>query len=59
LRPLVPILVEAMERHGHRGLHPRARQITGDERGNDQSGLQDIRRQVETETRRRSAPREE
>src|SRR5436305_8254180 len=36
LRPLLPILLEAMERHGHVQLVPGgACQITGDERGDD------------------------
>ena len=39
LRPLLPILVEAMERHGHVQLVPEVRQITGDERGDDRSGI--------------------
>ncbi len=40
LRPLVPILLEAMERHGHVQLVPEVRcQITGDERSDDRSGI--------------------
>ena len=39
LRPLVPILVEAMERHGHLQLAPEVRAaVAGDERGDDRSG---------------------
>ena len=40
LRPLLPILVEAMERHGHLAAGAGgAHQIAGDERGDDRSGV--------------------
>src|SRR3954462_1531492 len=57
LRPLLPILVEAMERHGHVQLVPevRARLLTMSAATIDRA-LRDIRRQAGTATRRRSAP---
>src|SRR5438552_483105 len=57
LRPLVPILLEAMERHGHFKLVPvvRARLLTMSAATIDRA-LRVIRRQAGTATRRRSAP---
>ena len=57
LRPLLPILVEAMERHGHVQLAPevRVRLLTMSAATIDRA-LRDIRRQAGTATRRRSAP---
>jgi hypothetical protein len=57
LRPLLPILVEAMERHGHLQLVPevRARLLAMSAATIDRA-LRDIRRQAGTATRRRSAP---
>jgi hypothetical protein len=57
LRPLVPILVEAMERHGYLQLAPevRARLLTISAATIDRA-LRDVRRQAGTATRRRSAP---
>ena len=57
LRPLVPILLEAMERHSHVQLVPevRARLLTMSAATIDRA-LRDIRRQAGTATRRRSAP---
>jgi hypothetical protein len=57
LRPLLPILVEAMERHGHLQLAPevRARLLAMSSATIDRA-LRDIRRQAGTATRRRSAP---
>src|SRR5215831_17255560 len=57
LRPLMPILVEAMERHGHLQLVPevRARLLAMSAATIDRA-LRDIRRQAGTATRRRSAP---
>src|SRR5436309_3190107 len=56
LRPLVPILVEAMERHGHVQLAPevRARLLAMSAATIDRA-LGDVRRQAGTATRRRSA----
>ena len=57
LRPLLPILLEAMERHGH--LHPvpevRTRLLAMSAATIDRA-LRDIRRQAGKATRRRSAP---
>src|ERR1700745_780174 len=41
LQPLLPILIEAMEQHGHLQLVPEVRtsQIAGNQRGNDRSGV--------------------
>src|SRR4051795_10119422 len=57
LRPLVPILLEAMERHGHVQLvlEVRARLLAMSAATIDRA-LRDIRRQAGTATRRRSAP---
>jgi hypothetical protein len=57
LRPLLPILVEAMERHGHVKLAPevRARLLAMSAATIDRA-LRDIRRQAGTAPRRRSAP---
>src|SRR6267143_4214003 len=57
LRPLLPLLVEAMERHGHLQLAPevRARLLAMSAATIDRA-LRDIRRQAGTATRRRSAP---
>jgi hypothetical protein len=57
LRPLLPILVEAMERHGHLQLVPevRARLLAMSAATIDRA-LRDIRRQAGTATRRLSAP---
>jgi hypothetical protein len=57
LRPLLPILVEAMERHGHVQLAPevRVRLLVMSAAAIDRA-LRDIRRQAGTATRRRSAP---
>jgi hypothetical protein len=56
LRPLLPILVEAMERHGHLQPVPevRARLLAMSAATIDRA-LRDIRRQAGTATRRRSA----
>jgi len=57
LRPLLPILLEAMERHGHIQLVPevRARLLAMSAATIDRA-LRDIRQQAGTATRRRSAP---
>jgi hypothetical protein len=57
LRPLLPILVEAMERHGHLQLAPevRTRLLTMSAATIDRA-LSDIRRQAGPAMRRRSAP---
>jgi hypothetical protein len=57
LRPLVPILVETMERHGHVQLAPevRARLLAMSAATIDRA-LGDVRRQAGTAIRRRSAP---
>src|SRR5690349_20047443 len=57
LRPLLPILVEAMERHGHVQLAPevRARLLAMSAATIDRA-LGDVRRHAGTATRRRSAP---
>src|SRR5438132_4477232 len=57
LRPLLPILVEATERHGHLQLAPevRASLLTMSAATIDRA-LRDIRRQAGTATRRRSPP---
>ena len=57
LRPLLSILVEAMEQHGHLQLVPevRARLLAMSAATIDRA-LRDIRRQAGTATRRRSAP---
>jgi hypothetical protein len=57
LRPLVPILLEAMERHGHVQLVPEVRgRLLAMSAATIDRALQDIRRQAGTATRRRSAP---
>src|SRR5271170_7752630 len=57
LRPLLPILLETMERHGHIQLVPevRARLLAMSAATIDRA-LRDIRQQAGTATRRRSAP---
>src|SRR6516165_1911908 len=57
LRPLLPILVEAMERHGHlqRMLEVRSRLLAMSAATIDRA-LRDIRRQAGTAMHRRSAP---
>jgi hypothetical protein len=57
LRPLVPILLEAMERHGHVQLVPEVRtRLLAMSAATIDRALRDIRRQAGTATRRRSAP---
>jgi hypothetical protein len=57
LRPLLPILVEAMERHGHLQLVPEVRsRLLAMSAATIDRALGDIRRQRGTATRRRSAP---
>jgi hypothetical protein len=57
LRPLLPILVEAMERHGHVQLAPEVRVgLLAMSAATIDRALRDIRRQTGTATRRRSAP---
>jgi hypothetical protein len=57
LRPLVPILLEAMERHGHVQLVPEVRAgLLAMSTATIDRALRDIRRQAGTATRRRSAP---
>jgi hypothetical protein len=57
LRPLLPILVEAMERHGHVQLAPEVRvRLLAMSAATIDRALRDIRRQAGTATRRRSAP---
>src|SRR5215467_16314231 len=57
LRPLLPILVEAMERHGHLQLVPEVRtRLLAMSAATIDRALRDIRRQAGTATRRRSAP---
>jgi len=57
LRPLLPILVEAMERHGHLQLVPKVRaRLLAMSAATIDRALRDIRRQAATATRRRSAP---
>ena len=57
LRPLLPILLEAMEQHGHLHLAPEvsARLLAMSAATIDRA-LRDIRRQAGTARRRRSAP---
>jgi hypothetical protein len=57
VRPLLPILVEAMERHGHLQLVPEVRtRLLAMSAATIDRSLRDIRRQAGTATRRRSAP---
>jgi hypothetical protein len=57
LRPLLPILVEAMERHGHLQLPPEVRtRLLAISAATIDRALRDIRQQAGTATRRRSAP---
>src|SRR5215471_3281778 len=57
LRPLLPILVEAMERHGHLQLAPEVRiRLLAMSAATIDRALSDIRRQAGPATRRRSAP---
>jgi hypothetical protein len=57
LRPLLPILVEAMERHGHIQLAPEVRtRLLAMSAATIDRALRDIRRQAGTTARRRSAP---
>src|ERR1700682_238339 len=57
LGPLLPILVEAMERHGHLQLVPEVRsRLLAMSAATIDRALREIRRQAGTATRRRSAP---
>ena len=57
LRPLVPILVEAMERHGHLRLGEEVRtSLLSMSAATIDRALRDIRRHARTATRRRAAP---
>jgi hypothetical protein len=57
LRPLLPILVEAMERHGHLQLVAEVRtRLLAMSAATIDRALRNIRRQAGTATRRRSAP---
>ena len=57
LRPLLPILVEAMERHGHLQLEQEVRtKLLAMSAATIDRALRDIRRQAGTATRHRSAP---
>ena len=57
LRPLVPILVEAMERHGHLRLGQEVRtRLLAMSAATIDRALRDIRRHAGTATRRRAAP---
>ncbi len=57
LRPLLPILLEAMERHGHVQLVPEVRtRLLAISAATIDRALRDIRRQAGMATRRRSAP---
>src|SRR5580692_1818491 len=57
LRPLLPILVEAMERHGHLQLVPEVRtRLPAISAATIDRALRDIRQQAGTATRRRSPP---
>jgi hypothetical protein len=54
VRPLVPILVEAIERHGHLQLAPEVRaKLLAMSAATINRALQDIRRQIGTATHRR------
>jgi len=57
LRPLIPVLVEAMERHGHLRLVPEVRtRLLAISAATIDRVLRDIRQRAETSPRRRSAP---
>ena len=57
LRPLLPILVEAMERHGHLQLEQEVRtKLLAMSAATIDRALRDIRRRAGTAMRRRSAP---
>ena len=57
LRPLLPILVEAMERHGHLQLVPEVRtRLLAISAATIDRALRDIRQRAGTATRRRSPP---
>jgi hypothetical protein len=57
LRPLLPTLVEAMERHGHVQLVPEVRtRLLAMSAATIDRALREIRQQAGTATRRRSAP---
>src|SRR5438270_2854977 len=57
LRPLLPTLVEAMERHGHVQLAPEVRtRLLAMSAATIDRALRDIRQQAGTATRRRAAP---
>jgi len=57
LRPLLPILVEAMERHGHLQLEQEVRtKLLAMSAATIDRALRDIRQQAGTTTRRRAAP---
>src|SRR6266508_1996874 len=57
LRPLLPILVEAMERHGHLPLEQEVRtKLLAMSAATIDRALRDIRQQAGTTTRRRAAP---
>jgi hypothetical protein len=57
LRPLLSILVEAMERHGHLQLAPEVRtRLLAMSAATIDRGLREIRRRAGSATRRRSAP---
>src|SRR5690242_11452474 len=57
LRPLLPTLVEAMERHGHVQLAPEVRtRLLAVSAATIDRALRGIRQQAGTATRRRSAP---
>jgi hypothetical protein len=57
LRSLLPILVEAVERHGHLQLTPEVRaRLLAMSAATIHRALRDNRRQAGTATRRRSAP---
>src|SRR5512133_1852041 len=57
LRPLLPILVEAMERHGHLQLVPEVRtRLLAISAATIDRVLRDVRQQAGTATRRRSRP---
>jgi len=57
LRPLLPILLEAMERHGHLHLVPQVRtKLLTMSAATIDRALQDLRHQAGTGTRPRSAP---
>ena len=56
LRPLVPVLIEAMERHGHLRLTPEVRvSLLAMSAATIDRGLRDVRRHARGATRRRTA----